>query len=69
MATYLNADIPPIYCKVRKEYLYDLKQHKGESLECVIFGINGRGKPIGVVPWNQKSTSLKEYVSGGRRDH
>ena len=39
MATFLNADIPPIYCKVRKEYLYDLKQHKGESLECVIFGI------------------------------
>ena len=39
MATYLNADVPPIYCKVRKEYLYDLKQHKGESLDCVIFGI------------------------------
>ena len=39
MATYLNADIPPIYCKVRKEYLYDLKEHKGESLECVVFGI------------------------------
>ena len=39
MATYLNADVPPIYCKVRKEYLYDLKEHKGESLECVVFGI------------------------------
>ena len=39
MATYLNADIPPIYCKVRKEYLYDLKEHKGESLECIVFGI------------------------------
>ena len=25
--------------QVRKEYLYDLKQHKGESLECVVFGI------------------------------
>ena len=37
---FLNADIPPIYCKVRKEYLYDLKQHKGESLDCVIFGIS-----------------------------
>ena len=36
---YLNANIPPIYCNVRKEYLYDLKEHHGESEECVIFGI------------------------------
>ena len=28
---YLNANIPPIYCQVRKEYLYDLKEHHGES--------------------------------------
>ena len=35
----LNADIPPIYCKVRKEYLYDFKKHHGESEECVIFGL------------------------------
>jgi hypothetical protein len=37
--SYLNANIPPIYCKIRREYLYDLKLHKGESEECVIFGI------------------------------
>ena len=36
---YLNADIPPIYCKVRKEYLYDFKSHQGESEECVVFGL------------------------------
>ena len=36
---YLNANLPPIYCKVRKEYLYDLKEHKGESEDCVIFGL------------------------------
>jgi len=36
---YLNANIPPIYCKVRKEYLYDLKDHHGESLDVVIFGL------------------------------
>jgi len=36
---YLNANIPPIYCKVRKEYLYDLKEHHGEDEECVVFGI------------------------------
>jgi len=37
--SYLNANIPPIYCKIRKEYLYDLTRHVGESEECVIFGI------------------------------
>ena len=36
---YLNANIPPIYCKVRKEYLYDLKEHQGEYSDCVIFGL------------------------------
>ena len=36
---YLNANVPPIYCKVRKEYLYDLKEHQGESCDCVIFGL------------------------------
>ena len=35
----LNADIPPQYCQVRKEYLYDFKKHHGESEECVIFGL------------------------------
>ena len=38
--SYLNANVPPIYCKVRKEYLYDLKKHQGESSDCVIFGIS-----------------------------
>ena len=36
---YLNVNLPPIYCKVRREYLYDLKKHKGESGDCVIFGL------------------------------
>ena len=36
---YLNANIPPIYCKIRKEYLYDLKEHHNESEDCVIFGV------------------------------
>ena len=42
---YLNVSTPPIYCKVRKEYLYDFKLHRGESEDCVIFGfasITGR---------------------------
>ena len=36
---YLNADIPPIYCKIRKEYLYDLEKHQGESVDCCIFSV------------------------------
>jgi hypothetical protein len=36
---YLNANIPPIYCQIRKEYLYDLKEHHGESEDCVVFGV------------------------------
>ena len=37
---YLNANIPPIYCKVRKEYLYDMDpKYKKFSSDCVIFGL------------------------------
>jgi hypothetical protein len=36
---YLNANIPPIYCKIRREYLYDLREHKGETEDCVVFGL------------------------------
>ena len=37
---YLNANIPPIYAQIRKEYLYDLKKHHGEVEDCIIFGIS-----------------------------
>jgi hypothetical protein len=37
--SYLNANIPPIYCKIRKEYLYDLREHQGETEDCVVIGI------------------------------
>ena len=38
--SYLNANIPPIYCKIKKEYLYDLdEQYNNQSEECVIFGL------------------------------
>jgi hypothetical protein len=38
--SYLNANIPPIYCKIRKEYLYDLDpKYNNDSEECVIFGL------------------------------
>ena len=36
---YLNANIPPIYCKIRREYLYDLREHQGETEDCVVFAI------------------------------
>ena len=37
--SYLNASIPPIYCQIRREYLYDLKHNKGETEDCGVFGI------------------------------
>jgi len=37
--SYLNANIPPIYCKIRKEYLYDLREHQGETEDCVVFAL------------------------------
>ena len=37
---YLNANIPPIYCKIRTEYLYDLDSNKRGERECVIFGLS-----------------------------
>ena len=27
---YLNANIPPTYAQIRREYLYDGKKHHGE---------------------------------------
>jgi hypothetical protein len=36
---YLNANIPPIYCKIRREYLYDLREHQGETEDCVVFAL------------------------------
>ena len=38
---YLNANIPPIYCKIRREYLYDMdEKYKRDSRDCVIFGVS-----------------------------
>jgi len=37
---YLNANIPPTYAQIRREYLYDLKKHHGEVEDCIIFGIS-----------------------------
>ena len=37
---YLNANIPVQYAQIKKEYLYELKQHHGEVCDCVIFGIS-----------------------------
>ena len=58
---YLNINIPTVYAKVKKEYLYDLdSKYKKESFDCVIFGmasITGRSLlfhcmlPNGAVYW------------------
>ena len=44
---YLNANIPPIYAQIRREYLYDLQKHHGEVEDCIIFGLSSiTGKSI-----------------------
>ena len=39
---YLNANIPPTYAQIRREYLYDLKKHHGEVEDCIVFGISAK---------------------------
>ncbi len=36
---YLNANIPVEYAQIRREYLYDLRKHKGEVEDGIIFGV------------------------------
>jgi len=49
---YLNANIPPEYAQIRKEYLYDLKKHHGEVEDCIIFGLSAiTGRSI-LFLWN-----------------
>ena len=44
---YLNANIPVLYSQIRREYLYDLKEHHGEVEDCIIFGLASiTGRPI-----------------------
>jgi hypothetical protein len=44
---YLNANIPVLYSQIRREYLYDLKDHYGEVEDCIIFGLSSiTGRPI-----------------------
>tara|TARA_R110001583_G_scaffold32085_1_gene109636 strand:+ start:989 stop:1243 length:255 start_codon:yes stop_codon:yes gene_type:complete len=44
---YLNANIPMIYSQIKREYLYDLKEHHGEVEDCIIFGLASiTGRPI-----------------------
>ena len=44
---YLNANIPVMYSQIRREYLYDLKEHHGEVEDCIIFGLSSiTGRPI-----------------------
>ena len=44
---YLNANIPVIYCQIRREYLYALSRHVGEVEDCMVFGIASMsGRPL-----------------------
>ena len=44
---YLNVNIPVLYSQIKREYLYDLKEHHGEVEDCNIFGLASiTGRPI-----------------------
>ena len=44
---YLNANIPATYAQIRREYLYDLKEHHNEAEDCIIFALASiTGRPI-----------------------
>jgi len=44
---YLNANVPVMYSQIRREYLYDLKDHHGEVEDCIVFGLASiTGRPI-----------------------
>jgi hypothetical protein len=71
--SYLNANIPPIYCKIRKEYLYDLREHQGETEDCVVFGlgsISGRALLFhclltnGAIYWRLPISAFLQRGSG-----
>ena len=71
--SYLNANIPPIYCKIRREYLYDLREHKGETEDCVVFAlgsISGRATLFhclltnGAIYWRLPISAFIQRGSG-----
>ena len=44
---YLNVNIPVTYAQIRREYLYDLKEHHEEAEDCIIFALASiTGRPI-----------------------
>jgi len=45
---YLLADIPAFRCFVRKEYLYNLEAHHGETVQAYAFGVSAiKGRALG----------------------
>ena len=37
--SHLNAELGPLFCLLRAEYLYDLGEHHGEYVEAYVFGV------------------------------
>ena len=71
--SYLNANVPPIYCKIRREYLYDLREHQGETEDCVVFAlgsISGRATLFhcllsnGAIYWRLPISAFVQRGSG-----
>lgn len=57
--SFLNADVPLFYCKIRSEYLYDLQDHHGEYEDIVVFGLSSvRGRAIGFHGITQQGAQI-----------
>lgn len=41
---FINADVPHFRCKLRKEFLYSLKEHHGEFVDCTVFAVSSHKK-------------------------
>jgi hypothetical protein len=55
----LNCDIPVFDCLIRKEYLYDLKEHHGEYEDVTVFGLASvYGRAIGFHLLTEKGAQI-----------
>ena len=55
----MNTDCPPIYCKIRSEYLYNLVSHTGQYEEVVVFGVSSiHGRAIGFHVLTKKGAQI-----------
>ena len=61
---YLNANIPPIECYVRGNYLRDQKDSHDKYFECVVFGFTSIPKQVPLFHY-----MMTDVVFGGEHQY